>query len=484
MPRLPLWCVAFLTSGFPLTTVVIAQPPTPATPPKAAPPAVVYPLSRIAFGSCADQDKPLPIFDTMTNAHPDLLLMLGDNIYSDIKTPRDKVDADVIKRAYEKLASIPSWQKLRAATTLMAIWDDHDYGVNDSGSEWKFKDESKKLMLDFFGVPADSPRRSRAGAYTAAIVGPVGQRVQIILLDLRYFRTGLEKARMPYGHTFVNGYKPTNNPDAVFLGAEQWKWLEEQLQKPAEIRLICSGVQLISDEHPFEKWGNIPAEREKLYDLLRRTQAQGVIVLSGDRHMAELSVDTQAIGYPLYDATSSGFNQASQTWRAPEQNSKRVGGMPWGNNFGLIDIDWKKPDPLISLKLMGEDGETNVKAVIPLSILKPKADTRPKAALPAGAIGPRDGLRKPVGDAVTLQMLVQAGRKFPDKLLLNSEKNFRSPDNFTIVLLESALTEGKWKGANVDTFQGKTIRVTGTIAEYSGKNQIQVQDGKQIVVIE
>lgn len=468
-----------------LTIVIMAPGSIPAqqTTQPATPPAA-HPLSRIAFGSCADQDKPLPIFNKIADAHPDLMLMLGDNIYSDIKTPRDKVDADVIKRAYEKLATIPSWQRLRAGTTLMGIWDDHDYGVNDSGIEWKFKDESKKLMLDFFEVPADSPRRTRAGAYTAAIVGPVGQRVQIILLDLRYFRTGLEKARMPYGSMVVNGYKPTDNPEAGFLGAEQWKWLEEQLKQPAEIRLIGSGVQLLADEHPFEKWANVPAEREKLYELIRRTQANGVIVLSGDRHHGELSVDTKAIDYPLFDVTSSGFNQASKNWRAPEQNTKRVGGMPWGDNFGLIDIDWTKPDPLISLKLLDVEGEVAVKAVVPLSVLKPRAGTVPRSALPAGTIGPRDALRKKVGDAVTVQMPVQAGRKFDDKLLLNSEKNFRSEDNFTIVLQGAAYSEGKWKNADVDAFKGKVIRVKGTIAEYGGKNQIQVRDTHQIEIVE
>ena len=123
------------------------------------------------------------------------------------------------------------------------------------------------------------------------------------------------------------------DPGATFLGDEQWKWLEEQLKKPAEVRLLVSSIQVISDDHPFEKWMNIPKEREKLYALLNTTQANGVIILSGDRHLAEVSLDTKAIGYPLYDVTSSGFNQASKNWRAPEKNEHRVAVMPYGDNF-------------------------------------------------------------------------------------------------------------------------------------------------------
>lgn len=442
------------------------------------------PFSKIAFGSCADQDKPLPIFEKIADAKPDLLVLLGDNIYADIATPRDKVDPTVIKEAYERLAKLPSWQRLRSVTPILAIWDDHDYGINDAGAEWKFKDESKQLMLDFFNVPADSPRRSRPGAYAATVVGPPGQRVQIILLDMRYFRAGLEKARLPYGNQIVSGYRPTDNPEATFLGAEQWKWLEEQLKQPAELRLIGSGVQLVSDEHPFEKWANIPAEREKLYELIRSTGANGVVVLSGDRHLADMSVDAKSVGYPLYDVTSSGLNQGSEKWRAPEKNSKRVGGMPWGDNFGMVEIDWSKPDPLVSLKLLDVNGETAVKETIPLSLLKPSGDLPPKLALAPGSIGPRDAVKKKVGDEVLVQLTVQAGRKFSDKLLLNSERDYRSDDNFTIVITGAAYEMGKWKGADLDVFKDKTIRVKGTIAEYNGKPQIQVRDEGQIEIVE
>src|SRR5205085_4601022 len=105
------------------------------------------------------------------------------------------------------------------------------------------------------------------------------------------------------------------------------------------------------------KWMNFPKERERLYALLNSTGANGVVILSGDRHLAEVSVDTKALGYPLYDVTSSGFNQASKNWRAPEKNSHRVAGMPYGDNFGLVLIDWGGDDPRLTLQVRDEDGD-------------------------------------------------------------------------------------------------------------------------------
>src|SRR5437899_1083363 len=144
-------------------------------------------LSRIAFGSCARQDKPQPIWDAVVAAKPELYLSLGDNIYGDTQ------DMAVMKKKYDQLAAIPGWQKLKSTCPILATWDDHDYGVNDGGAEYPKKDESQQLFLDFFGIAKDSPRRKQKGVYHAEVFGPPEQRVQVILLDTRYFRSSLKK---------------------------------------------------------------------------------------------------------------------------------------------------------------------------------------------------------------------------------------------------------------------------------------------------
>lgn len=439
-------------------------------------------LTKIAFGSCADQDKPLPIFDTIAAAKPELLLLIGDNIYADLDKTR-KVTPQVIQDKYEILGKLPGYLKLKATCPILATWDDHDLGKNDGGADFALKDESQKLFLDFFGAAPNDPRRTQKGVYAASIHGPVGKRVQVILLDTRYHRSALKKA--PFDPVKrIAGYLPNTDPDATVLGAEQWKWLEAELKKPAEVRLLCSSIQVIADEHPFEKWGNFPKEREKLYQLIRDTKANGVAILSGDRHLAEVSLDTKSVGYPLYDVTSSGLNQGYKAWRAPEKSTHRVAAMPYGDNFGMILVDWSGDDPRLTLQIRDEDGDTTCGVKVRLSTLKDtgKVVTIPeKLNLPDGVLSPAQAGKK-VGEKVTVQFTV-ASTGGQANLYLNSDKDFRSKENFAVVLTPKAKT-GSWDKATGETFKGKVIRATGTIKLNKDNPQLEVTDPKQLEVVE
>lgn len=449
-------------------------------------PAPAGPVSRIAFGSCADQNKPCPIWDKLTEGKPELTLMLGDTIYADIEDGKlKKPDVAKIQKSYDELTKLDAWKKLRASSYMLATWDDHDYGLNDAGVEWEHKDEAQRIFHDFFGTPADSPRRKMKGVYHAETFGPEGKRVQVILLDTRYFRTAIKKEAKPLPGTTIRPYIPATEADASMLGADQWKWLEAELKKPAEVRILCSSIQLISDDHPFEKWANMPNERRKLYDLIRTTGANGVVVVSGDRHLGEISLDAKSVGYPLYDATSSGLNQASQNFRLPEDNRQRVSAMPWGNNYGTILIDWAAKDPLLSLQLRGEDGEVACQVKVPLSKLQAKARATPAVPLPMGVISPAEALKKKVGDEIVVQFEVAAGRVVSGgkRILLNSEQDFRSKDNFTVVVNEKAMA-GKFDKATFDTFKGKTIRATGKLSEFQNALQIQIDDATKLEIVE
>ena len=291
------------------------------------------------------------------------MLLLGDNIYA------DTLDMNVMRAKYAKLAAMPGFQLLRKTCPILATWDDHDLGANDAGGDYPKKDESQKIFVDFFGDPNDSPRRHRPGVYDARVFGPVGKRVQVILLDTRYFRSTLKK-KVPYKSS--DPYQGNRDPSTTILGEAQWRWLGEQLRVPAEVRLLVSSIQVVAEDHGFEKWMNFPHEREKLYTLLRETGAKGVIILSGDRHLAELSMMDAGLGYPIYDLTASGFNQSSRSWRPFETNRHRVATMNWGDNFGLIAIDWDQPDPRISLQIRDVDGDITIQQKIRLSTIKRK----------------------------------------------------------------------------------------------------------------
>jgi alkaline phosphatase D len=460
--------------------VAVAGPPAPQT------------VSKIVFGSCADQNKPCPIWDKVVDAKPDLLVLLGDNIYADIEKGKLKPSTpEKMAQCYTELAAVPAFAKLRASTYMMATWDDHDFGNNDAGEEWLHKDDAQKQFLDFFGVPADSPRRTRKGVYHAETFGPEGKRVQIILLDGRYHRSALRKSDKFNAGTTIKPYLPNTDAGATMLGEEQWKWLAEQLKQPAEVRLIGSGIQVVSDDHPFEKWSNIPNERERLYQLLRETKATGVVLLSGDRHLGEISVDIKALGYPLYDITASGFNQAAVAYRNPEPNRHRVAALTWGNHFGQVSIDWSAKEPIISLQLRGEDGETAVQTKVPLGQLHARPGKKADAVkatengnLPEGVVAPTVALKLAKGDEVTVQFEVVAGNVVSGgkRILLNSLKDFKSEDCFTVVLNEKALT-GPFEKATLETFKGKTIRAKGKLSEFGMKLQLQLDDAKNLEIV-
>ncbi len=457
-------------AGFLLAVALTFSPTARADDPKV--------ITKIAFGSCVDQDKPVPIFDTMAAAKPDLLLMIGDNMYADLDR-KLKVTPDVIRDKYQQVAKLPGFIKLKATCPMLGTWDDHDYGKNDAGADWEHKDAAQKEFLDFFGVAKDDPRRTQKGIYHAEIYGTPGKRVQVIMLDTRYFRSPLKK--LPFDpKTRIAAYIPNTDPNATMLGADQWKWLEAQLKKPAEVRLLVSSVQVVSDEHPFEKWMTIPKEREKLYALLNSTGANGVMILSGDRHLADISVDTKSSGYPLYDITSSGFNQASKNWRAPEPNAKRVAAMPFGDNFGFITIDWTGDDPRVGVQIRDEDGDATCGFKVRLSTLK---GTGPVVAvkLPDGVLSPADAAKK-VGETVKVQFVVQSvGGKA--NLYLNSQKSFMAKDNFAVVL-PVKLQAGMWAKAGADTFVGKTVRATGKIeVNKSGSVQLEIAEEKALEIV-
>jgi alkaline phosphatase D len=332
------------------------------------------PLTRIAFGSCANEHRPQPVWKAINELKPELFIFMGDNVYA------DSADPVKLKESYDALADIPEFGKLRENTPIMATWDDHDYGRNDVGAEWEGKKVSKDAFMEFFQTPTDSPVRKRDGIYDANIFGPEGKRVQVILLDTRWFRGPLRKmtkeevkeARAKSGKK-VGRYLPDEDSDSSMLGEEQWKWLAEELKKPAELRLLITSIQAIPNEHGWEKWGNLPKERKKLLDTIR-DNATGVVLLSGDRHLSEISLlPPETDGgpfYPLYEVTSSGLNQ---TGLPEEENRFRLKGTEIYNepNFGLIEIDWSAEDPAIAMQIRDEGGKVVREARTTLGQLKP-----------------------------------------------------------------------------------------------------------------
>lgn len=316
-------------------------------------------IETIAFGSCVHQDREQAIWGEIVNSNPDLFIFAGDNIYA------DTMDPNVMEQKYMQLRHNRGFQDLKAVSPIMATWDDHDYGINDGGIEFPMKEESQRQFLEFFEEPKDSKRWDQKGIYDARIVGPEGKRVQIILLDTRYHRGPLArvdriKGKGPYG--------PSSDTSVSLLGEEQWTWLEKQLRKPADLRIVVSSIQVVAYEHGWEGWGTLPHERDRLYELIEETEANGVVFLSGDRHLIEISKDTEETPYPMWDFTSSGFNWGNQA--VVEPNRFREGPVFREPNFGLIHIDWSDRKTTVALEGISENGDVLTSAKFQLSELR------------------------------------------------------------------------------------------------------------------
>jgi len=272
------------------------------------------PLSRVAFGSCADEEKPQPIWDAVLAYKPDLFLFAGDNVYGDVRDGRRIPDEDELinglKESYALATRVPGLAALRASVPHLATWDDHDYGKNDAGADFAFRDEAQKLFLNFWTVPPSDERHRRQGVYHAQTFGPSGRRLQVILLDTRFFRSPL-KVTDQRGAPGRERYVPDDDPAKTMLGADQWAWLATRLREPADVRLVISSVQVLAEGHGWERWGNLPRERQRLYDLVRDSGVNGVIFLSGDRHVGAIYRETAGTPYAFIELTSASYETSS-----------------------------------------------------------------------------------------------------------------------------------------------------------------------------
>lgn len=319
-------------------------------------------IERVLFGSCIQQDRPMPILRTMLEHEPQMLILLGDNIYADTE------DMEVMRDKYERLSQNADFRALQRATPrLLVTWDDHDYGVNDGGRDYPARLESEEVFLDFWKVPADSPRRAREGIYDAAVYGPVGRRLQVILLDTRFFRSPLKRGEQRIG----GPYLPDDDPAKTMLGEAQWQWLAEQLRQPAELRIIASSIQFVASDAGQETWSNLPLERQRLIELISQSGAGGVLIISGDRHWAELSVLESDVPYPLYDLTSSSFNQKHPRGTPTENRHRALDTTFHHENFGAIHIDWSQSDPQIQLEIRDLEDSLQLDFQLRLSHLQP-----------------------------------------------------------------------------------------------------------------
>jgi alkaline phosphatase D len=265
-------------------------------------------IKAVAFGSSANQDAAQPLWKTIASNNPDLFLFMGDNIQT------SKPGQKSLMAQYRKLDRVPEYRSFREKVPFMATWDDQDYG--------------SKEFLHYWSYVANSTSFGQKGIYHGKIIGPKKKQVQIVMLDTRTFRTKADGAK------------------ATLLGEPQWSWLEAELKRPVQVRIIVTSIPLIASEHGTDKWSNYPVERQRFFDLLKKTGARNVVVFSGDRHQSSIAKTGVKDWGMLFDITASPINEPP----AAAEDDPAFEGKPYaGESFGYAQIDWH--DKRMSLQI-------------------------------------------------------------------------------------------------------------------------------------
>ena len=285
----------------------------------------------IAFGSCLDQDADQDIFRSIEKDEIDSFIFLGDNIYP----VEDKNIISNLKKAYKKQSEkIPSWIYSK---NIYAIWDDHDYGDNDGGESFQFKQTSQEFFLEFWKIPKYDERWQRDGIYFQDNIKISGLTINIIGLDTRFFRSDLK------GSKFF--YRTSDDDTSSILGNDQWNWLANELEKEADLTIILSSIQVLAENHRFEKWSLFPKEKTKLINMLTQKKDQ-IIVLSGDRHKAGIYQKDN-----IFEITSSSLNKPIPLSKYSFETDPLLLGSTYNKeNYGLIEINSLTREVDLSIK--------------------------------------------------------------------------------------------------------------------------------------
>ena len=271
---------------------------------------------KIGLGSCLDQDYPQPIWQSIKKEDLNYFIFLGDNVYGDTRYGSLRK----MKSAYDKQKKVlPDFLN---DISIFSIWDDHDFGINDGGADYRFKRQAQELYLDFWEITKDDDRSNREGIYFSKNEIFFDKKFKFIFLDTRFFRSKLKGKK--------SNYIENIEPDATILGNAQWTWLENELKSDFDFLFIFSSIQIIAKDHRFEKWSNFPVERAKLFELLEKFNDK-TILFSGDRHRAGIYRKNGII-----EVTSSSMNKPGSSFS--ETDSYLIGKTYPQENYGVLEI--------------------------------------------------------------------------------------------------------------------------------------------------
>ena len=299
------------------------------------PPAGEKARFQVGFGGGAGYTPQFErMWNTIASHKLPAFLFLGDNVYIDNPTR-----PGVQLYTYYRRQSRPEYRRFVAATSSFAIWDDHDFGVNDCfyGSEIaepEWKPAVWRVFRDNWNNPAYGGGEKRPGCWFRFSIADV----DFFMLDCRYYRTDPKQ----------------ENPG--MLGRVQKAWLLEELKRSeGTFKVLCSSVPWVLEAkgNSLDTWRGFQAERQEIFSFLEKNEIDGVILLSADRHRSDYWRIDRENAYPLFEFESSRLTNIHTHGIMP--------GSLFGYNakcsFGQLTFDTTRPDPEVTYQIYNIDDE-------------------------------------------------------------------------------------------------------------------------------
>jgi alkaline phosphatase D len=306
----------------------------------------------IAFGSCAylnDQPYDRPgksygggelIFNSIASLQPDAMIWLGDNVYFR-EGDWDSEEGMVARYAQSRMH--PRLDSIFRSIPNYAIWDDHDFGPNDSNGSFILKDKSKEVFAHFW----PNPSIGAVGLDGITSMTTIGD-VDFFLLDNRFNRTRHDVNMSPY-LSIPKG--PT------ILGHDQIGWLIQALKSStASFKVICIGGQFINSAEVYENYSNYEEERAYIRDLLITNKIKNVVFLTGDRHCGEIS-KMQSGDFTAYDLTSSPLTSGASDMSAEKNEFRMEGTIVSQRHFAQLHVRGENKNRKLSVSYHDTQGK-------------------------------------------------------------------------------------------------------------------------------
>ncbi|MFT4538943.1 MAG: alkaline phosphatase D [Planctomycetota bacterium] len=297
-----------------------------------------YPLAKIAFGSCCNEFR-FPkqrIWARMRETSPETIVLLGDTPYI------DSTKIEIQRSRYHTFLTHPDVSASLARLPWYGVWDDHDFGRNDTDGRLAGKANSRQAFVEFHAGP--DVGRDGEGIFTSFRRGPV----EVFLLDTRFF-AGVESV-------------PNNPRHKSLLGAKQWEWLENGLRtSDAEFKLLACGMIWNGAVRPGKRdhWMTYPIDRDRLFEFIGEEEVNGVVLIGGDIHRSRAlrHPTSSKAGYDLTELITSPLaNTVISTANAPTPALLKDMGVQ--ETFLSIQADARQQPARLSVRFVDGDGKT------------------------------------------------------------------------------------------------------------------------------